>query len=170
MTSPRNTSWSYRPRTLLTTGFLGSSQMSWNSGASTYSLSSFGGLRFCRGWRDFLHGCLGCFFSVVGGWSLVSLSGWGGVLRFCWDERVGGDGWGGLFVGCCCWFCMLPALIFGELCFFLESQGCCGGCQVDSIDAQEAGKEQIVVFNGIRPKTSSSHLLFFFGSLPSPGC
>ena len=36
---------------------------------------------------------------------------------------------------------MLPALIFGELCFFLESQGCCGGCQVDSIDAQEAGKE-----------------------------
>lgn len=56
---------------------------------------------------------------------------------------------------------MLPALIFRELCFFLESQGCCGGCQVDSIDAQEAGKEQIVVFNGIRPKTNSSHLEFW---------
>lgn len=55
---------------------------------------------------------------------------------------------------------MLPALIFRELCFFLESQGCCGGCQVDSIETQEAGKEQIVVFNGIRPKTNSSHLLF----------
>ena len=98
MTSPRNFHGVTSP-TLPTTGFW--EAVRWVvTGASTYRLSSFGGLRFCRGWRDFLHGCLGCFFFVVGGWSLVV---GGGVEVFL--RREGGWWWLGSFVYC--WMLLL---------------------------------------------------------------